>query len=981
LFLREEKSMKKTLLLFAFLLSFVSASAAQVFTSLYLPTAGTGLTLNIAAGRVFCASSMESYSTGTLTMTASTTNYVYLNTASSCVPAVKTTAFVPGDIPIAMVVAGSSSITTVTDDRSMFLSTPAGIPYPSAGLAKSTGSAWSTPSYSDIVALFAGGSCTGYLKSDGTCSTPTGGVISLNSLTGAVSITGDSSITVTPSGSSIALHATGSGSSGVQYNPSGTMVVFSGYSLVGDDHETLGALIPITSVNCNGTVCIVTNSGTNGLVAGNWIRTDTLASPSILNTPQSGFNIYTSGQTIFQVLSTGLSSTQFEFNYALATGTCASACGNIENAYFFLPAQASRMPFFQTSNVQSRLPAGTSGIDTLNSNFSTVFGTAPTSPAYIMLLGETNTIVECESAATLEADYQSVWAKAHTAGWTVVQSTLIPGTFNLLTCPTAWTTFNAVNGWLRGQGESYTNQASGEFWDSIVDGYSLLSNGNDANLLTGGYKSATALGQYASLFNNALATQGTVAQFPLFNSVLTTPNIGDATADSITFPNYGALVAINLGIAASGGYSTSEEIQGTANIGLGTYTGLIYLNNNGFWALTSAYGANYGVQLASILGPSTAPTGTCVSGLSGALVVSQDMKLTFCPSGGGTWTSFAGGAVSSLTTIGTGPATLIAGVLNIPTPTGGSCGSGNIPCTNTANSFTGGTQTITAANSATVPVKVAGSSNIVPAVIQHCTGTSSCTLSSNVTTGDALVAICADSGYGVSISDTRSSSWVSGSLREAYNSGGMEYALNVSAGSDTISCSSGIGLIVTEFSGVQTSGSPDVLTDLDGVNGSATATGVDMAITGVANAASTSVSFTGTTIASPFTLLGTSAGNVAMAAGAVSAGSVPITWSGLPSSTYDGPVLLLKAATGGTQTADLYQWLNPSGAVLSRVTGSGYFVSIPVPFSSLQPCTSTLDGAHAAVTDSTVNTWGATIIGGGSYHEPAYCNGTNWVVQ
>lgn len=41
-----------------------------------------------------------------------------------------------------------------------------------------------------------------------------GGVASLNSLTGAIAITGDSSITVTPSGSSIALHATGGGGGG-----------------------------------------------------------------------------------------------------------------------------------------------------------------------------------------------------------------------------------------------------------------------------------------------------------------------------------------------------------------------------------------------------------------------------------------------------------------------------------------------------------------------------------------------------------------------------------------------------------------------------------------------------------------------------------------------------------------------------------------------------------------------------------------------
>ena len=48
--------------------------------------------------------------------------------------------------------------------------------YPSAGLGVSTGAAWRTPAFSDVVNLWASGSCTsGYLKYDGSCSTPAGG--------------------------------------------------------------------------------------------------------------------------------------------------------------------------------------------------------------------------------------------------------------------------------------------------------------------------------------------------------------------------------------------------------------------------------------------------------------------------------------------------------------------------------------------------------------------------------------------------------------------------------------------------------------------------------------------------------------------------------------------------------------------------------------------------------------------------------------
>jgi hypothetical protein len=55
-----------------------------------------------------------------------------------------------------------------------------------------------------------------------------------------------------------------------------------------------------------------------------------------------------------------------------------------------------------------------------------------------------------------------------------------------------------------------------------------------------------------------------------------------------------------------------------------------------------------------------------------------------------------GSFITSLTTTGTsGPATVVSGVLNIPQYSGGgTCGSGNIPCTNTTNTFTAA-QTIT----------------------------------------------------------------------------------------------------------------------------------------------------------------------------------------------------------------------------------------------------------------------------------------------
>ena len=92
----------------------------------YRPTKGTGLVLNIGPGNSACGT-VVNYAGGTLTMTASVTNYVYLNSDTSCAPAVKTTAFTANDVQIATVVAGVSTITSVVDDRTVSINQEPGV--------------------------------------------------------------------------------------------------------------------------------------------------------------------------------------------------------------------------------------------------------------------------------------------------------------------------------------------------------------------------------------------------------------------------------------------------------------------------------------------------------------------------------------------------------------------------------------------------------------------------------------------------------------------------------------------------------------------------------------------------------------------------------------------------------------------------------------------------------------------------------------
>ena len=88
----------------------------------YRPTAGKGLALNLSAGTALCGNppAPVAYTGGTLTMAASSTNYVYLDPAGPCVPASNTSGFNFGQIPIAVVVTNGWTITSINDVRSSF---------------------------------------------------------------------------------------------------------------------------------------------------------------------------------------------------------------------------------------------------------------------------------------------------------------------------------------------------------------------------------------------------------------------------------------------------------------------------------------------------------------------------------------------------------------------------------------------------------------------------------------------------------------------------------------------------------------------------------------------------------------------------------------------------------------------------------------------------------------------------------------------
>lgn len=87
----------------------------------------------------------------------------------------------------------------------------------------------------------------------------------------------------------------------------------------------------------------------------------------------------------------------------------------------------------------------------------------------------------------------------------------------------------------------------------------------------------------------------------------------------------------------------------------------------------------------------------------------------------------------------------------------------------------------------------------------------------------------------------------------------------------------------------------------------------------------------------------------------------------------------LQLPSTGPSAKSLMYIAAPSSNI-SQVTFSLYTQSPVGLFSSLPACAGGTEGTQAAVSDSTTNTWGATITGSGANHVLAYCDGTNWTV-
>lgn len=268
--------------------------------------------------------------------------------------------------------------------------------------------------------------------------------------------------------------------------------IFAGDSVNDDDGNVIEPTFALTGFTCTGVTCTVTNSGTNNLAAGDWVNmrfssawTSTFSAPTDIS--------YSTGYTLFKVLSSGLSSTQFEFSFA-SSGTCASTCGVAAKATYNLP--------FNTANL-----AGLSGKLTpyvvipnpvteqaLNTYYSTILhplSEAVTGQPTYFIFGQLENDAfanGCTSAATIEAALQSLWAQVHADSSSVVvwsTNAVNLGQTGLGICSSGYQTLIALEQWLPLQGKSAANQASGQYWDGFVDVARVVNDPGNSSLVAG----------------------------------------------------------------------------------------------------------------------------------------------------------------------------------------------------------------------------------------------------------------------------------------------------------------------------------------------------------------------------------------------------------------------------------------------------------------------------------------------------------------
>jgi len=207
---------------------------------------GSDLVLHLAAGTANCSGTLVEYAGGTLTLTNSATNYVFLDPSASCAPAKNTSGFTFGTILLYKAVTSGGVIQSIDDVRTPFAVSQFAVTGNTSVLASWSGSATAarcvhTDANGNLtVVAFDCGSGTGSVTTTGS---PASG--NLTKFSGSTSITnGDLSGDATTSGT---LAVTVSKINGTSFaGTNGNLVKF-GASNVPADSSVVAANVVVAS--------------------------------------------------------------------------------------------------------------------------------------------------------------------------------------------------------------------------------------------------------------------------------------------------------------------------------------------------------------------------------------------------------------------------------------------------------------------------------------------------------------------------------------------------------------------------------------------------------------------------------------------------------------------------------------------------------------------------------------------------------------
>ncbi len=296
---------------------------------------------------------------------------------------------------------------------------------------------------------------------------------------------------------------TGGGGSGVQYNPTTTSYIVASFSGLYDDGDSNSAALPaVNSVSCTGagpTTCTVNFASAHGLHN----TGDALDMSNLASWPGGAYQAAQYGS--FQV-TTVPTSTSLTFTTPRAiTYTCASACGTAYNASFWLIWTFARQPFVYGHGTVYGIETTTSS---LNTNFTSLTSGITGTPTYLIDQTGVNDIFAGDSVTTIYAHHQLVWAQAHAAGMTVMQTTLIPAKYGIFGHDTQQAQLNILF-WQSTL--TAANKATGKYFDLYADPATALLIFNGAGTGYGAAPDQQVSAFFAASLNEALSTQSSTA--------------------------------------------------------------------------------------------------------------------------------------------------------------------------------------------------------------------------------------------------------------------------------------------------------------------------------------------------------------------------------------------------------------------------------------------------------------------------------------